>query len=173
MIKILETQRLLLRRFEDNDLNDLFALYRDPEIRRFYPEGTLSLDQTREELEWFRHGHPAHPELGLWATVLKSEHRLIGRCGLLPWHIDEQDEVEVAYLIDKQFWGQGLGTEAAMAVTAYGFEVLKLKRLVCLIDAENTASKHVAEKIGMQFERTGRDEKGPFLLYSQNRVERG
>lgn len=171
-MNILETERLLLRRFEDDDLNDLFELYRDPEIRRFYPEGTLSLEETREELEWFKHGHPKHPELGLWATILKPEQRFIGRCGLLPWQIEGRNEVEVAYLIDKRYWGQGLGTEAAAAVAAYGFDTLKLQRLVCLIDAENTASQRVAEKIGMRFERKGSDEKGPYLLYAQNRVAR-
>ena len=172
MIKILETERLLLRRFEDEDLSDLFVLYSDPEIRRFYPEGTLSLDETREELEWFKNGHPEHPELGLWATILKSENRFIGRCGLLPWQIEGRDEVEVAYLIAKRYWGQGLGTEAAMAVATYGFAILKLKRLICLIDEENMASKRVAENIGMRFERKGRDEKGPYLLYSQNQLDR-
>ncbi|HEU4323757.1 MAG TPA: GNAT family N-acetyltransferase [Roseiflexaceae bacterium] len=170
MITTLESKRLLLRRFVDEDLNDLFTLYRDPDMRRFYPEGTLSLDETREELEWFKNGHPEHPELGLWATILKQENRFIGRCGLLPWQIDGQHEVEVAYMIDKQYWGQGLGTEAALVVAAYGFNILQLKRLVCLIDDENIASQRVAEKIGMRFERRGRDEKGPYLLYAQNRV---
>jgi ribosomal-protein-alanine N-acetyltransferase len=170
VINILESQRLLFRRLEDEDLNDLFALYRDPEMRRFYPEGTLSRDETREELEWFKNGHPKHPELGLWATILKSEQRFIGRCGLLPWQIDGQHEVEVAYMIDKRYWGQGLGTEAALAVARYGFDSLKLKRLICLIDERNIASQRVAEKIGMQFERRGSDEKGPYLLYAQHQA---
>lgn len=169
MFKILETERLLLRRLEDQDLSDLFALYSDPEIRRFYPEGTLSLEETREELAWFKNGHPRHPELGLWATLLKPAHQFIGRCGLLPWHLDGRDEVEVAYLIDKRFWGQGLGSEAAQAIAEYGFNTLNLERLICLIDEGNSASIRVAEKIGMRFERTGSDEHGPFLLYACHR----
>ena len=71
-----------------------------------------------------------HPELGLWATVLKENNRFIGRCGLLPWTIDETHEVEVAYLIDKAFWGQGLGTEAAQAVLDYGFSKLHLSCMI-------------------------------------------
>jgi ribosomal-protein-alanine N-acetyltransferase len=59
---------------------------------------------------------------------------------LLPWKIDGQDEVEVAYLISKAFWGQGLGTEAAQAILDYGFTTLNLPRLVCLIDQDNLAS---------------------------------
>ena len=84
-----------------------------PRSRRYFPEGTLTLEETREELEWFLNGHPSHPELGLWATVHKPTGKFIGRCGLLPWTIDGVDEVEVAYMIAKEYWGQGLATEAA------------------------------------------------------------
>jgi RimJ/RimL family protein N-acetyltransferase len=94
---------------------------------------------------------------------------LIGRCGLLPWTLDERPEVEVAYLLAKAYWGQGLGTEAARAVLDYGFEHLHLSRLICLIDRENLASIKVATKIGMTFEKEGRDDKGPFLLYSRDK----
>jgi RimJ/RimL family protein N-acetyltransferase len=165
-MKILETPRLLLRHLLPDDLDSLFTLYSDPEIRRYFPEGTLTYAETKEELEWFLHGHPDYPELGLWATIHKETGRFIGRCGLLPWTIDEQFEVEVAYLLAKEFWGQGLATEAAQAILDYGFGKLGLHRLVCLIDRENLASIRVASKIGMTFEKEGRDEKGPFLLYS-------
>jgi RimJ/RimL family protein N-acetyltransferase len=159
-----------MRRFVPEDLDGLFALYRDPEVRRYFPEGTLTYEETREELEWFLNGHPEHPELGLWATIHKESGRLIGRCGLLPCTIDGRYEVEVAYLLAKEYWGQGLGTEAARGVLEYGFERLGLPRLICLIDRENPASIKVATKIGMSFEKEGEDEKGPFLLYSCSRV---
>jgi ribosomal-protein-alanine N-acetyltransferase len=166
-MRILETTRLLLRHLEPGDLEPLYALYRDPQVRRYFPEGTLTYEETREELEWFLNGHPRHPELGLWATIHKPTGRFIGRCGLLPWTIDGQPEVEVAYLIDPAYWGQGLGTEAAQGVLDYAVATLGLSRLICLIDPGNAASIRVAEKIGMRFEREGRDDKGPFLLYSR------
>ena len=87
---------------------------------------------------------------------------------MLPWTIDGRDEVEVAYMIAKAYWGQGLGTEAAQAILAYGFKKLGLTRLICLIDRGNKASISVAENIGMSFEKDGIDELGPFLLYSVN-----
>jgi ribosomal-protein-alanine N-acetyltransferase len=167
-LTLLETPRLLLRRLLPGDLDDLYTLYRDPEIRRYFPEGTLTCEETREELEWFLNGHPAHPGLGLWATVQKETGAFIGRCGLLPWTIDGRDEVEVAYLLDKTCWGQGLATEAASGIAHYAFEQLGLRRLICLIDRENIASQRVAEKIGMTFEREGQDEKGPYQLYSMS-----
>lgn len=166
-MKILETHRLLLRHLEMADLDALFTLYSDPEMRRYFPDGTRSYEETRDELTWFLHGHPKHPKLGLWATIDKKNGRFIGRCGLLPWEIDGRAEVEVAYMIDKAYWGQGLGTEAAQGIMAHGFGTLKLSRLICLIDPGNVASVRVAEKIGMVFEKEGRDQEGPFLLYAK------
>jgi RimJ/RimL family protein N-acetyltransferase len=168
-MKILETDRLILRHLLPTDLDSLSTLYSDEEVRRYFPEGTLTYQETREELEWFLNGHPEHPELGLWATIHKETNKFIGRCGLLPWTIDQRPEVEVAYLLGKEYWGQGLGTEAARAIVKYGFETLGLSRLICLIDRDNQASIKVASKIGMSFEKEGEDEKGPFLLYSINK----
>ena len=163
---ILETERLILRHQVIEDLDDLWALYCNPRITQYIPDAPRSREQAQEELEWHRHGHLRHPELGLWATIHKGTGKFIGRCGLLPWKIDGQDEVEIAYTIAEEFWGQGLGTEAALAIRDYGFNRLNLSRLICLIDAENTASRRVAEKIGMSFEREAQDEMGPFLIYS-------
>ncbi len=167
---ILETPRLILRHFVPEDLDSLYDLYRDPEVRQYFPEGVLTYEETKEELEWFLNGHPDHPELGLWATIHKESGQLIGRCGLLPCTIDGRYEVEVAYLLAKQYWGQGLGTEAARGVLEYGFERLGLMRLICVIDRENLASIKVATNIGMSFEKEGKDDKGPFLLYSCSRA---
>jgi ribosomal-protein-alanine N-acetyltransferase len=116
-------------------------------------------------LEWFLNGHPKHPELGLWATIHKETGRFIGRCGLLPWTIDGQFEVEIAYMLAKEFWGQGLATEAAQGIAHYAHEKLGRSRLICLIDKDNQASTNVATKIGMSFEKTGYDDKGPYVLY--------
>jgi ribosomal-protein-alanine N-acetyltransferase len=170
-MQILETDRLVMRHLERDDLESLYALYRDPVIRRYFPEGTLTRDETREELEWFLDGHPEHPELGLWATIHKPSGRFIGRCGLLPWTIDDRQEVEVAYLLAREFWGQGLATEAARAIVRYAFDRLGLSRLICLIDPANQASIGVARRIGMTLERRAEDESGPVLVYSRG-IER-
>lgn len=169
MAIILETPRLLLRHQVHSDLGDLWALYCNPNITKYIPDAPRTLEEAKEELEWHMHGHPEHPELGLWATIHKETGRFIGRCGLLPWKIDGQHEVEVAYTIAQQYWGQGLGTEAARGIQQYGFDILNLSRLICLIDSENTASQRVAEKIGMTFEKEGSDNTGPFLVYSINK----
>jgi RimJ/RimL family protein N-acetyltransferase len=169
LVVILETKRMLLRRQIIEDLDDLWALYCNPEITKYIPDAPRSREEAQEELEWHMNGHPRFPELGLWATIHKETEKFIGRCGLLPWTIDGQQEVEIAYTIAQEYWGQGLATEAAQAILRYGFERLKLPRLISLIDSENIASQKVAEKIGMTFEREGHDDLGPFLIYSINK----
>jgi ribosomal-protein-alanine N-acetyltransferase len=168
MTVIFETKRLLLRHQIISDLDDLWALYCDPEITKYIPDAPPSREEAREELEWHMNGHPKFPELGLWATIHKETGKFIGRCGLLPWTIDGQNEVEVAYAIAQEFWGQGLGTEAAHAVLEYGFDKLNLSRLICLIDPENLASQRIAEKIGMSREKEMLLDNLPTLVYSKN-----
>ena len=77
--------------------------------------------------------------------------------------------MEVAYTLSQEYWGQGLATEAAKNILVYGFEKLKLRRLICLIDPENIASQRVAEKIGMRLEKRVNGIAGdnyPTLIYS-------
>ena len=152
MTIILETTRLILRHPSLNDLNNHYRLYSDPEIRRYFPDGVLTLTETREELEWYLNGHPEHPELGLWATIHKETGKFIGRCGLLPWEIDGKLEIEVAYLLDKHFWFQGLATEAAKGILADAFDNLNLSRIICLMHPDNIASQRVAQRLGMTME---------------------
>jgi len=152
---ILETRRLAMRRLRPGDLDALAALYADPVVRRHFPEGTLTRAQTQEELDWFVAGDPEHPTLGLWATIHKPTGAFVGRCGLLPWVIDGVAEVEIAYLLDRRYWGEGLGAEAARALVRHGFETLGLRRLVALIDPANTASIRTAAAAGLVFEKMG------------------
>ncbi|MGD8402322.1 MAG: GNAT family N-acetyltransferase [Anaerolineales bacterium] len=172
MTVILETQRLLLRHLTLGDLDELFALYSDPDIRKYFPEGVLNLDETREELKWHMHGHPDNNKLGLWATIHKETGKFIGRCGLLPWEIEGKFEVEIAYLLDQNFWHQGLATEAANGILRYAFQTLNLPRLICLINPENIPSQKVAKRIGMTLERRvdGIDgDNFPTLIYTISR----
>jgi len=169
MTIILESKRLILRHQVIEDLEDLWALYCNPNITKYIPDAPHSREEAQEELEWHMHGHPKHPELGLWATIHKESGKFIGRCGLLPWTIEGQYDVEVAYTIAQEYWGQGLGTEAAQAILQYGFEQLHLSRLICLIDPANDASRKVAEKIGMTLEKEVDGIAGdnvPTLIYS-------
>lgn len=103
MAAILETPRLILRHQVPSDLDDLWALYQNPNITKYIPDAPRSRAEALEELEWHMHGHPKHPELGLWATIHKESGKFIGRCGLLPWMIQGRYDVEVAYRIAEEY----------------------------------------------------------------------
>ena len=137
---LLETPRLRLRPLTLDDLDALYKLYRDPAVRRYFPEGTLTYAETREELAWFIDVYYAQYGYGLWATHYKPTGEFIGRCGLIPWTIEGKKEVEVAYLLAQPYWGMGLATEVAGAILAYAFEQLRLPRVICMVDPENIAS---------------------------------
>ena len=164
---ILQTRRLILRHLDMGDLDALYRLYRDPQIRAHFLDGTRTFAETREELEWFLPGNHAPPELGLWATIERDTGAFLGRCGLLPWTIDGQPEVELAYLIDKSRWGEGLATEAARGIIEHARIELHLKRLICLIMPGNAASIAVATKVGMALEREHTEEFGLCRVYSR------
>lgn len=172
---VIETPRLLLRPLVAGDLDDLARLYADPEVRRYFPDGTLDREETRGELEWFANGdNPGYPELGLWATIDRETGAFVGRSGLLRWEIDGREETEIAYMIAQDFWHRGLGGEVANALVRHGFERLGFRRLIALVHPENLASVRTAEKAGLRFERMVDFEGSAARLYSiRNLVRSG
>lgn len=166
---ILETERLILRRLTMDDLDELFALYHSPDVRKYYSEGIPSYDETKQELEWMIHTCYAKYGFGMWATILKETGKFIGRCGLTPMDIEGHEEIEVGYMLAKEYWGRGLATEAAKAILYYGFEQAGLGRLICVVNPGNQASSRVALKIGMTLEIDGNVNGEPTLLYAINK----
>lgn len=150
---VLETKRLLLRRFTPEDAADNYRIYTDPENMRFMGRQPDSIEFEREHIHKHIANYYDKHDFGLWAVVLKENNRLIGRCGLLYQPVEGTQVVEVTYLIDRHYWGRGLATEAARAAVKLGFEKYKFPRIVALINPENVASVRVAEKIGMSYER--------------------
>jgi RimJ/RimL family protein N-acetyltransferase len=147
----IETYRLCLRVFELADVNALAKINSDPEVMRHTGDGNLvSYDETEKRLNayvehWRRHG------FGLRAAIHKSDHAFIGFCGLQ--FVAGTQEIEVGFRLAKEYWGQGLATEATRAVLRYGFEVLGLERIIGLTQPENVASQRVLEKSGLKHEK--------------------
>lgn len=102
MTHILQTGRMVLRRFVGSDLDDLCRLYADQDVRRFFPEGVLSRAETEKELAWSIHGNDAlHPDLRLYAAIDRKTGAFVGRGGFVRWELEGTAEVEIAYMIDK------------------------------------------------------------------------
>jgi RimJ/RimL family protein N-acetyltransferase len=144
----LTTPRLLLRQWQDEDLDRWAELNADPQVRRYF--GTLlDREQSAGSLEHFR-TELAQRGWGWWAVELRSEHRFLGFAGLDP--VDPEmpfGGVEAGWRLHRDAWGHGYATEAGRAVLRYGFEELGLTEVLAVIAAGNTPSRAVAERLGM------------------------
>ena len=160
----LATGRLVLRPLRESDLDDLAAIYADPQTMRFLG-GPRTREDTRSRLEWMVAAH-REQGFGLWATTLRADGMLIGRCGLIVQDVEGATEHEIAYLLGSQWWGRGYATEAAAAIRDHASGALGFDRLISLIDPGNTPSQAVARRIGMQHERDLRFEGRPTSLYA-------
>jgi len=146
---MIETARLLLRPFQADDLAAYTAIRAKPEVLRYLPGGEARAVEAKAVAERVITLFTVTGEHPLpWAVVEKSSARLIGHLGLrrLP---DFNGDVELLYMLDSEFWGRGFATEGARAALDYGFNDLKLDRIIGLVLAENQASQAVLRKAGM------------------------
>lgn len=160
----LETERLLLRSFVHDDLDRMAVLMADNDFMRF-SLGAFSREQTAGFLGKVR----ARDRDGLpsqFAVILPQEDRLIGYCGFFAQVVDGIEELEIGYRLDPAYWGRGIATEAARAVRDYGFNQLKVPRLISLIHPDNLPSRRVAEKNGMTLEKETVFRGFPTLVFS-------
>jgi RimJ/RimL family protein N-acetyltransferase len=145
----IETERLQLRLFRPDDLDDLSLIFSDPDVVRYLGSGQpAGRDETETALmsiirHWDVHG------FGRWAAVCKQTCKLIGYCGLRNF----QGTPELVYLLSKQYWGKGLATEMARASIKFGFEEKKFEHIIAMAKLANVASQRVMNKIGMSFQK--------------------
>ena len=160
----LVTERLGLRPLRESDLDALAAIYADPAVMRFLG-GPRTREDTRTRLGWIIAAH-REQGYGLWATTLRADGALIGRCGILVQDIEGAQEHEIAYLLGSKWLGNGYATEAAAAIRDHARSHLGFDRLISLIGPENAASKAVALRIGMHHERDLNFEGRPTALFA-------
>ncbi|MDQ3804118.1 MAG: GNAT family N-acetyltransferase [Acidobacteriota bacterium] len=152
MTAVLETARLVLRRWTAEDAEALFEMCRDAEVMRYIGDGRAWVGVERAR-EWLARNLDAYAEHGFggWAVVEKVGGRLVGSCGLNPPR-EGMSEVELGYLFARDCWGKGYATEAAGACLRHGFDELKLEEVVARVTPEHTPSRRVLEKLGFEFE---------------------
>jgi RimJ/RimL family protein N-acetyltransferase len=146
---IIETERLLLRKFTVEDAPLIYELNFDPDVIRYTYDPVKDIEHATQVLEQVILPQYALYNHGRWAVHLKPQLEFIGWCGLKC--IPQRDEIDLGYRFKKQYWGKGYATEAAYACIQYGFKKLDLKRIIGRAIPENTASLHVLEKCGMTF----------------------
>lgn len=143
----LETERLLLRRVDNNDYKEVLALRSNPETMKYIPRPLL-----KNEEEAFAHIAMIENKIinkeGInWAITIKDDPRLIGIIGHYRIQV-ENYRAEIGYMILPEFNGQGIVTEAVKEVVKYGFDIMKLHSIEAVIDPDNIASAKVLEKNG-------------------------
>jgi RimJ/RimL family protein N-acetyltransferase len=147
----LETARLLLRGFEDDDLDPFAAMCADAEVMRYL--GSPTLDRAGAWRKMALHlGHWQLRGYGKWAVVERGTGRLIGRVGL--WNPEGWPGLEVGWLLARDSWGRGFATEAAEAALRFAFDRLDAEHVLSVIHPENAASIRVAERLGERYERS-------------------
>lgn len=145
-IPVLETDRLRLRGFSEDDTEPLFALMQDPDVVRYIGDRRMPTRQETWRAIAAYIGHWALRGYGLWAVDDRETGELVGRIGIL--NPLEWPGPEIAYTIGKRWWGRGLATEGARAARDWGFANLDVDELISLIDPANASSIAVATRLG-------------------------
>lgn len=144
--RVMETERLILRPITLDDADDLFEYASDIDNTRHVFPTHQSIDETNWVISNLFMKNP----LGHFAIELKESGKMIGTCDIRP--NEAAQSVELAYAINKRYWGQGLAPEAAKKLLDFSIEHLKARRIWAAHDYENHASGRVMEKIGMTHE---------------------
>ena len=142
------TSRLILRPFTQADVAAMHQILSATGVLRYFPNSQPpSPERVRHMIanllnHWDQYGY------GLWAIESRLTGKLMGRSGLQ--YLLETDEVEVDFILGREFWGQGFATEAGQAALRHGFETLDISTIVGIVHVGNKASQRVLEKLGMR-----------------------
>jgi [ribosomal protein S5]-alanine N-acetyltransferase len=148
----MQTTRLIFRDLTVDDFDAVHAYASDPEVTRYTAFGPNTLEQTKEFLE--RHvAESAQADRASYnfGLVHKQTNRLIGSCGLMRSSPDGP-QYGFGYVLHKDFWGQGLASEATAELIRFGFDELRAHRLWAHVFVGNTASERVLRKLGFRYE---------------------
>jgi RimJ/RimL family protein N-acetyltransferase len=151
-IPVVETERLVLRAFRNDDLDAFAAMSADAEVMRYIGPGeTVDRNGTWRSMAVFN-GHWSLRGFGMWAIERKGDGTFIGRTGL--HHPPYWPDLEAGWLLGRGAWGQGFAREAAAAVLAFARRRLPARRLVSYIRPGNQRSVRVALALGATHEGT-------------------
>lgn len=165
---LFETERLVVRHFGPDDLDDFADLCADPEVLRYVGDGgTLPRD---EVARWISVCQTKYETRGYGTSAVfeRASGRFVGYCGVV--RAPGNDFDELIYVFHKWAWGQGYAVEAGRAMLRYVFGRSQLERIYATIYADNLASRRVAEKLGMRFEKEVAEPEGVVRFYVAERA---
>ncbi|RDI41087.1 ribosomal-protein-alanine N-acetyltransferase [Falsibacillus pallidus] len=145
----IHTKRVLLRKFKDEDIIDFYEIVKKHEVGEWLGvERGMTFVESENYINTIINHWTIH-KFGVWAVISKINNRIIGHCGLRCFN--ETQDVEIIYLLEPKFWGQGFATEAGAAAVQFAFESLKIDTLHARIRSSNGKSKNVIKKLGFSF----------------------
>lgn len=164
-----ESERLSFRKFTLDDLPLLIEQRSDPDVYRYL--GGTRLQNPEAIAKRIRFYMSCYDEYGfaMCAMLWKPTGEMIGSAGLQP--LDGTDEIEVGYSMIKDYWGRGIGTEAARAWLDHGFRVHALDRIVAVAAPANIGSRRIMEKLGMRYEKMEAHYGADCVFYAISREE--
>lgn len=151
---ILDTNRCSLREQTLNDLDRLYEIYQNPGITRYMEGLYQDKDQERAYLQDYIRIMYGFYELGLWLIIDQKTGKVIGRAGLTPAEFDDEDQLELGYVVAVEFQQQGYATEVCQAIQEYAKEHMPEMKINCLIQRENQPSILLATRLGLQWKET-------------------
>ena len=141
----IESERLVIRKFEENDWQAVHRYTSDSKVMKYIPEGVFSEEDTKEFIN-INSGDNAEK----FPVVLKEEAVVIGHIAFHKYFGDHT--YEIGWVFNSKYYNRGFGSEAAYAILKFGFEQMNLHRIIATCQPENTPSYRVMEKIGMRRE---------------------
>lgn len=150
----LETDRLIIREFKDEDLDELAPILADPKVMEYSLSGPLSRDDAQTYLQQRILDHYENWGYGFWAIISKNTNKIIGFAGPVQQKVDIEECIEIGYRIASPEWGKGYASEAMEAIRDYTFFHLDLDKIIAIIEPNNVRSVRVAEKAGFKLSRT-------------------
>jgi RimJ/RimL family protein N-acetyltransferase len=153
---VLETERLVLRRFTEEDADDLVELNSDPDVMRFINGGRpIPREEVENEiLPRFLSDYERYAGYGVWAAIEKATGEFVGGFALHPTDDRPSDEVELGYRLRRSAWGKGYATEGSRALLEKAFVELGARVVWAETMTVNTRSRRVMEKAGLRYVRT-------------------
>jgi ribosomal-protein-alanine N-acetyltransferase len=152
----LKTERLLLRKVTQEDLDDFYAWASDPEVTHYVTwHAHTSPEETQEFINRILDRYK-HAKIAPWAIVDRQENRMIGLNGFCTWDV-RHHRAELAYVLSRPHWGKGYITETSQAIINFGFQNMNLNRIFARCRVPNIGSARVMEKCGMTYEGTLRE----------------
>jgi RimJ/RimL family protein N-acetyltransferase len=148
----IHTNRLILREYSTTDLEAIHEYAGDPKAVKYMSFGPNTLKDSQDfinrSINYQKEEERVNFEL---AVVKKDDLKLIGGCGIRK---ESKIQCVIGYIFNREYWGQGYGTETARALVDFGFTELGVHRVYATCDTENVASRRVLEKAGMALEGT-------------------